>query len=58
MCCIAFVIVFKMSEFCGYSVTLVLLCGDMYDYPLRLTSFVAISCVAVGAKLSNWFGTW
>ena len=49
MCCIAFVILFKMSEFCGCSVTLVLLCGDMYDYPLRLTSFFAILCVVVGA---------
>jgi len=27
VCCIAFVTVFNMSEFCGYGVTLVLLCG-------------------------------
>ena len=58
MCCIAFATVFKMSEFCGHGVTLVLLCGEMYGNQLRLTSVVDVSCVAVGVRLSNWSGKW
>jgi len=58
VCCIAFLTVYNMSEFCGYDVTLVLLCGQMYDKQFRLTSFVDVSCVAVGVRLCNWSGKW
>ena len=58
MCCIAFVAVFKMSEFCANGVTLVLFFGEMCDNQLMLTSVVDVSCLAVGVRLSNWSGKW